>query len=235
MGARGVQIDVRTEVSAKELSDTGRRQFLHSLSQFNLKLASTWLPTRGAIYDARNLDQRVNAIRLAMQFAHQLGTDTLAIAPGPVPEAGAPERATLVEVLSELARHGNHVGTTLCLRSGGNDPTALKELLETIDDGPLGIDFDPAAAISAGRDPLEDYRGFHSLVRHVRATDSVIGPDNSTTEVPVGRGRVPWLELVVTLGEGRFAGWMTVERTSGDHRARDLAEGLEFLKPELPV
>ncbi len=234
MQADGIQLDVRHELNARDLSETGRRQLLHSIGQHNLQLASTFLPTRSALYDSANLDQRVSAIRGAMEFTRQLGTDVLTLSAGPIPEANSKDYETLVEVLTELATHGNHVGTTLCLRSGSSNPDELLSLLHGIDTGPLGIDFDPAAAIAAGREAQSDYSVLHKLVRHVRATDSAVAADNSSIEVPIGQGRVPWLELTVMLGEGKFAGWMSVERITGSRKADDIQNGIEFLKSQLP-
>ncbi|MFK7818908.1 MAG: sugar phosphate isomerase/epimerase family protein [Planctomycetaceae bacterium] len=235
MGAEGIQLDVRHEVNARELSETGRRQFLHALGQYNLRLASTFLPTRGTLYDENNLDQRISAIRGAMEFSHQLGTDVLNVNIGPIPADDSPDRKTLLEVLSELAAHGNHVGTTLCLRSGSSTAEQLLALMGSVDTGPLAIDFDPASSIANGCDALADYSVLHKLVQHVRATDTAIASDNSSMEVPIGQGRVPWMELVIMLGEGKFNGWLTVERTSGLRRADDVQRGLEYLKPQLPV
>ena len=141
----------------------------------------------------------------------------------------------MVEVLTELATIGNHIGTTLCLRSGTGEPDRLLDLLKGIDTGPLGIDFDPAATISAGREVSSDYSKLHSLVRHVRATDTAIAADNSSVEVPIGQGRVPWMELIVMLTEGKFSGWMTLERTTGPSKADDISSGLEHLKAQLPA
>lgn len=235
MGADGIQLDVRREMNPRELSDTGRRQFLHSLGQYNLRLASTFLPTRNALYHDAHLDQRVSAIRGAMEFTHQLGADVLVLSAGPIPADDSAEFQTLTEVLTELATHGNHVGTTLCLRSGSAEPSRLLQLLASIETGPLGVDFDTAATVGAGREVAADYSELHSLVKHVRATDTVIAADNSSIEVPIGQGRVPWMELIVMLGEGKFSGWMTLERTIGPSKADDISNGLEHLKAQLPA
>lgn len=235
MGADGIQLDVRHEMNARELSETGRRQFCHSLKQYNLQLASTFLPTRNALHHESHLDQRVSAIRAAMEFTRQLGADVLTLSPGPIPPDDSAELQTLQEVLIELGAHGNRVGTTLCLRSGSTEPARLLQLLSHVETGPLGIDFDPAATIAGGREVGSDFTEFHSLVRHVRATDTVIAADNTSIEVTVGQGRVPWLEIIVMLGEGKFDGWMTLERTIGPSKADDISSGLNHLKSVLPT
>lgn len=235
MGADGVQLDVRYELNARELSDTGRRQFQHTLSQFNLQLGSTFLPTRSALYDKANLDARISGVRGAMEFTRQLGCDLLMLSPGPLPEQDSEERTTLVEVLTTLAEHGNHVGTTLCLRSGSSSPDELTNLISEITTGPLAIDFDPAATMAAGRDALEDYSALHKLIHHVRGVDTAIAADNSSIEMGLGQGRVPWMELVVMLQEGRYDGWVAVERTTGNAKADDIANGVELLQSYLPM
>lgn len=235
MGADGVQLDVRYELNARELSETGRRQFLHKLSEFDLRLDSTFLPTRSALYDAANLDQRVSAVRAAMEFTRQLGAEKLLLSTGPIPATDTKERTTLIEVLTALAEHGNHVGTTLCLRSGSTTPEELESLLGQITTGPLALDFDPAASVASGRDPLSDYSDLHQLVQHVRGVDCALAADNSSVEVRLGQGRVPWMELVVMLQEGGFDGWVAVERTTGVVKADDISSGLNLLKSYLPV
>ncbi len=235
MGAGGIQLDARYELNARELSDTGRRQFLHSLGQFNLQLDSTFLPTRGALYDKANLDARVSGVRGAMEFTRQLGADLLMLSAGPIPDEESDEYTTLVEVLTALAEHGNHVGTTLCLRSGSSSPEQLVKLINRITTGPLSIDFDPAAAVASGRDALGDYATVHKLIRHVRGVDSALASDNSNIEVGLGQGRVPWMELIVMLQEARYDGWVALGRTTGTRKSADIAAGLELLKSYLPA
>lgn len=235
MGAAGVQLDIRHEVHARDLSGTGKRQFLHTLGQFNLSVAATFLPTRRAIYEKEHLDQRISAISAGMQFTRDLGADVLVVSAGPMPAEDSQEFQTLVEVLTELAAHGNHVGTTLCLRSGSTDPAVLRSLIEKIETGPLGVDFDPVASVQAGRSAIEDFTTLHQVVRHFRATDCVLAANNSYVEVAVGRGQIPWMELVVMLDEAKFSGWMTVERNDGGARTSDISAGLQFLKAQMPI
>ncbi len=235
MGADGVQVDVRHELNARGLSATGRRQFVVSLDHHNLRLATTFFPIRSNLADLDRLDQRVSAIRDAMRFSHELGTETMVVNPGVWPVADSPDRSRLLEVLSELADHGNRVGTTLCLRSSGICPRELRSVLENVKSGPLGIDFDPAGSVVHSGDPLTDFAELHQLVRHVRATDTALAGDNTPVEVPPGQGRVPWLELLVSVAEARFRGWLTLERGFGTTRAADLQAALEYFRSQLPV
>src|SRR5262245_2402745 len=58
-GAAGVQLDVRDELKPGDLSETGRRQFLHQLEESGLSVASVAFPLRRALFDQEHLDARV--------------------------------------------------------------------------------------------------------------------------------------------------------------------------------
>ena len=63
---------------------------------------------RQAIYEPQWLEQRLEALRSAMTFCYQLGTDVLTVRTGrlPDPENRSGEWQVLCEVLNELARLG---------------------------------------------------------------------------------------------------------------------------------
>lgn len=218
----------------RELSGTGERQLRHKLTEFNLVLASAFLPLRAELSEPRYLDQRVAAIRDAMQFSRRLGTSVLVVSPGPLPDQESAGFSVYREIVSGLAAHGNRVGSELCLRPARGQLERVSGLIRTIDSGPVRIDYTPADTIAAGRSVTDDLADMGRFVAHVRAIDKELGPDGELVEVPPGRGRVPWLELTATLNDAGFAGWMTLER-SGERAEAELAEAVTFLKSLVPV
>ena len=146
----------------------------------------------------------------------------------------ADQFSTLCQVMSDLASYGNHVGCVLTLQLPNVDVSLLKQLLATVTTGPLQIVFDPAVAVFTGADVIDEYRQLYNHVGYVRARDGLRNSDYSGTETAVGDGVVPWDELMPTLVEADYSGWVCVERTGGDHRRSDVLRGVSFLQSLLP-
>lgn len=236
MQVAGVQLDVRQEVSADEMGTTAIRHFRNSLDEMNLKVASGAFPLRQAIYDPQWLERRLEAIRKAMTFCFQLGTDVLTVRPGrlPDPETKHDEWKVLTEILNELTRFGNHSGVTLCLSLSFEFPNRVRQLQQEVQEGPLGINFDPLNLLGAEQNPSAIFRDFHAGIKHIRARDGLRNIDEEVEETPLGQGSVDWMELVALLHEADYRGWMVLDRTSGENRARDLASGLAYLRQFMP-
>ena len=232
----GVQLDVRQEVSPEQMGDTAIRHFCKTLQEMNLQVASGAFPLRQPIYDPQWLERRLDAIRKAMTFCFQLGTDVLTVRPGrlPDPETKHDEWKVLTEILNELTRFGNHAGVTLCLSLSFEFPERVRQLFEEVQEGPLGINFDPLNLIGAEQDPSSMFREFHAEIKHLRARDGLRNIDEEVEETPLGRGAVDWTELAALLFEADFRGWVLLDRTSGENRARDLASGLSYFRQLLP-
>ena len=89
--------------------------------------------------------------------------------------------------------------------------------------------FDPATAVMTGSDPIQDFRNLYGYVGYVRARDAIRDVDGAGVEVALGDGIVDWTELIPTLSEAEFKGWVCVERAGGDHRADDVSSGIARL------
>ena len=231
MGAQGVQFDLRNEVRPGELSETGRRQLLHTLDEMNLTVASAVFPTRRAFYDLEELDARLAATRQAMEFAFQLKTPVLTLRIGRIPEETAGDTyPILCEVMNDLARYGNRVGVTLALTPARDDPARLLQFLKQITQGPVGVNYDPATFVMAGHNPAEALALLQELLKHVVVRDGLRDMDGSGLEVPVGRGEVEWEEVLALLDEAEYHHWLTVDRTQGDDRPGDIHRAMQYLR-----
>lgn len=230
-GAAGLQFDARNQLRPTDLSETGRRQLLHALSERELSVASLNFPLRKALYDLEQLDPRVAAIRQAMQFAWDLKCRTLTCRIGRIPEdPQSSDGARLREVLADLAAHGNRVGVTFAITPAGDEARSLSTLIAGIGTGPLGVDFDAAERIMSRCNPASSLRDLHTLVTHVTVRDAVRDVDGAGREVPVGRGECDWPELLAVLDEMNFTGWLTVDRTAGDDPGGDIQRAVRYLQ-----
>ncbi|MBS0260512.1 MAG: sugar phosphate isomerase/epimerase [Planctomycetes bacterium] len=229
-GAVGVQFDAREELRPGDLTETGIRQLLHSLSERGLSIASLVFPTRRSFYDQDELDARVAATKRAMDLAWQLKCGVVTVRAGKIPADPASKNYRILQdVLSDLAHYANRVGSTLAITPTHDSPQALLDLIESIKTGPLAIDFDPAVFVMSGSNPVDAFRSTYRQVLHLSARDAVRDIDAGGLEVALGRGEVEWIEILPLLDEIAYTGWVTVIRTQGDDRGGDVARGVKFL------
>ena len=229
-GVSAVQFDLRDELKPSDLSDTGLRQFKQRLGEFAIEVPTVTFPTRRPLYDNEHLDERVAALRQAMEFGWKLGARVLTARIGRLPAAETREHSQLIEVLADLASAGNHIGVTLAITPTQESPTELKTLLDSIKTGPLGLELDPGGAIMAGHKPPEFVRALHDRLLHVQVRDGLRTTDGAGVESEVGRGQVDWPELLALLQEAAYPGWMTAVRTQGDDLPGDTLRAVKFLK-----
>jgi sugar phosphate isomerase/epimerase len=233
---RGAQFDVGRELRPGELSESGLRQFRHLLADHNVEPASCAVPLTKSLSDEDGLDRRIDAIRAGMALAFSIGTDILTARTGalPDPEAQPKEWKLLVDVLNDLAAYGNHVGTTLHLTIAPRSAELLQRFFDSITAGPLGLNFDPVACLTAGQSSEAIFRAFHERIGHVRARDAAQDIEGGLEETALGQGEVDWTTLLALLHEADYSGWITLDRLSGDNKPRDLLRGVKYLQGLLP-
>ena len=59
--------------------------------------------------------------------------------------------------------------------------------------------------------------------------------DGGGIETPLGDGGVDWTELMPTLVDAEYSGWVCIERTGGDQRDEDVRTAVASLRTLLPV
>src|SRR5947208_2509724 len=82
----GLQLDIRNELRASDLTETGRRDFLYRLKENGLTISGAVFPLNYPLYDPNKLDVRVAAIQDAMRFAFSIRATTLCIRIGRIPD-----------------------------------------------------------------------------------------------------------------------------------------------------
>jgi sugar phosphate isomerase/epimerase len=231
LGAKGLQFDSRTELRPNQLSETGRRQFLHELDENGLSVSSLVFPTRRSFYDQDELDARIAACRTVMQFASQLRSKVVVLRVGRIPEdANSKEYGVLREVLTDLAAYGNHVGVTLAITPSRDLSATLKGLFDAVTSGPIAVNFDPVPFLLSGEKPEAAFRVLHDRIGHLTVRDALQDMDGAGIEVPVGRGETRWEELLALGEESAYRGWWSIDRTQGDDRAGDVVRALSFIQ-----
>lgn len=229
-GAGGVQFDLRTEVTADQFGETACQQLRHLLSERTLQMASAAFPLRRPLYDPVEIDGRVHVVKEAVRLCGRLKCRVLTLRIGRIPdEKDLDNRARLHGALSDVARLGAREGVTPAISTSGDSAAELQALIDSIKDGPIGIDFDPAGCIAGQLAPVAVLSTLHESVLHVQGRDAVRDLEAGSREVPLGRGETPWEEVIATLADMRYPGWITVRRTAGEQKQLDAFNAIRFL------
>ncbi|GAA4432898.1 sugar phosphate isomerase/epimerase family protein [Bremerella cremea] len=232
LGADGIEIDLRNELRPEDLSQTGIRHLKKILSDYNLKVASVSFPTRRGYNVLEDLERRVAATKTAMTAAYDLGAKVLVNRIGGIdPDMEAETNGRLLEVLDDLARHADICGVTFAAKTGQVDGPVMKEFLDKLPEGAIGVDFDPGALIINGFSADESYQALSKYVVNVRGKDGVKDLARGRgIEVPLGRGTVDFQWLIASLEEARYRGFITIEREHPEHPVQEVSDGLEYLR-----
>lgn len=232
MGASAVEIDARNQVKPHELSQTGLHQLRKLLTDRNLRVCAIGFRTRSGYDVTDNLTARVDATKEAMRMAYKLGANVVVNQIGRVPsEPSGAAWDSLVEVLTDLGRFGQHIGAVLAAETGTEDATALARLIEALPVGCLAVNLDPGNLIVNGFSASEAVKvlGIHTL--HVHAKDGVRDlAQGRGLETQMGRGSVDFPELIGGLEEHDYGGYFTIEREAGDDPVQDVRRAVEYLR-----
>jgi len=228
---KGIRIDATRELRPKEMSQTGKRELLHLLREYDLQLTSLSFTARRAFYDPVEMDHRVSAAKEAMDLAALLQVRNLSARIGTIPEDPESQQfQVLREIINDLARRGNHVGVTLTIVPGSEEISVIERFLSEIKTGPVAIDFDPARMVAGSDDLPGRLRGLHQHIVEFTARDAVRDFNGGVEETQLGRGEVIWDELLATLAEADYQGWITLLRTEGESRRQDIENSLTYLQ-----
>jgi L-ribulose-5-phosphate 3-epimerase len=232
LGVSGVQVGAAGPLAPSALSQTGRREFRHLISSYNLELTAVGCPLRHGLDEAQGQEGRIDKVRRVMDLAFELGPRRVVVQAGPVPaDAADPRLPPLREALQVLGQYGDRTGSVLALETGLEAGDALAAFLDGFDTGSLRVNLDPANLMANGFDPYAGARALRTRIVHAHAKDiRRSGPSRAVREVPVGHGDIDWLAFLGVLEEIEYRGWLVVEREAGDNRRADVAAGVAFLR-----
>ena len=231
LGAGSVEIDARNQVDPRDFPRTAIRQLRKMLDDLNLRVAAVSFQTRRGYEVAADLQPRIEATKRAMQFAFDLGANVVINHVGRIPtEAEGDDWDRLRESLYELGRHGQHCGATLLAETGSEDPATLKQLLDSLPTGTLGVNLDPGNLIINGFSVADSIRALGSQIMHVHAKDGVRDlAQGRGIEVPLGRGIAEFPEILALLEEFAYRGQFTIERENAHDPVGEISDAVQYL------
>lgn len=174
-------------------------------------------------------DADVDSLRNPFAFAPSFPTKDSDVMP-----SDSKQFETLCEVVNDLAAFGSRCGADLQLQVSSYVPSRIAALLARTGSGPVSVVFDPAVCVMSGSRPVSVFRDLYRSIGYIRARDAQKDVDGGGVESPLGDGSVDWDELIPTLMEAAYPGWMCVERTGGDQRSDDVRLAVKRLRNLLP-
>lgn len=153
---------------------------------------------------------------------------------GPVPTKVDPAlMAHWQQAMAQLGEIADRYGAMLALSGSLSSLASLSSLLKQVDCPWFGVDLDASAVLRDEWSLDEIFDELGPQVRHVRARDAIKGDDRRTKPAVLGRGDVPWRDLLTRLDESGYQASLTVEPSElPDPRAGALA-GLKQLQAVL--
>jgi sugar phosphate isomerase/epimerase len=233
MGADGVEIDARSELTPGELSHTGLRQFRKLLADFRLQVSAVAFPTRRGYDDAEDLERRLMATQAAMRMAYELGAGIVVNRVGNVPSTSDhPAFKRLVEALTMLGAYGERIGARFAATTGREPPADLARLIADLPGGMIGVDLHPRGLIDGGHPPATTLEELGRHVLHVHASDAVRdGAAGQTVDVELGRGMADLPELLARLqSQFDYRGWVTIESRTAANPREAIENAVAYLR-----
>lgn len=177
---------------------------------------------------------RMDALKRASDLASNCGVKAIHTHCGFIPEVpNDPLYAEAVAAIHDVGKHCRDNGQTFLCETGQETPITLLRAIKDVGLDNLAVNLDLANLILYGKgEPVGalDVLGEH--VRGIHAKDGLYPTDpyGLGQEVPIGRGKVRFPEVIRKLKELNYAGPMTIEREiSGPQQQSDIQRSAAML------
>ena len=178
---------------------------------------------------------RIDALRQASDFAHQLGIGQVQTHCGFIPEDPAdPKYAGAVEAIRTVAEHCRGNSQNFLMETGQETPTTMARMLRDVGMPNLGVGLDTANLILYGKaNPVDavDILGPHVRAVHAKDGRWPTDPSKLGEEVLIGKGLVDFKKVFAKLHAVGYTGAITIEReTSGPQQIEDVRNEKIYLE-----
>lgn len=231
-GADAIEIDARRQLRPADLSQTALRQLHKMLSDHRLRMCAVSFRTNRGYDTLQDLDARVAGTKEAMRMAQALGALVVVNHVGRIPaKPEGNEWNLLLQVLTDLGRHGQRIGAMLAAQTGHSGGADLARLIAALPEGSIGVDLDPGQLIVNGFSATEAVELLGPHIMHVHATDGVHDLARGRgLEVPLGRGSVDYPALLGALEERGYRGYFTIQRDTAENPELEIDQAVQYLR-----
>jgi sugar phosphate isomerase/epimerase len=178
---------------------------------------------------------RIQALKLAADFAHRCNVPSVHTHLGFIPEdPNDPIYPQAIASIREVAAHCKEQGRMLLAETGEDTPITMLRMIQDVGANNIYVNLDTANLILCGKgNPVDAMDVFGHLVRGVHAKDGLFptDPRNFGKEVPIGQGRVDFPALFKRFKDVNYTGAITIEREiEGPRQTTDILQSKIFLQ-----
>ena len=227
-----VELDARTDFPPQQFGSSAIRELRKHLDDHRLRAGLVSFPTRRGFTTEVELERRLAGVRAAMKFAHDVGARYLSTTIGLIPDDEAsPAWTLLTQVLTDLGRDSQRVGTLLCAQTGAQPAASLARLIAALPPGTLGADLCPGLLLVNGHSPSAAVEALGTNIYTVHAQDGVQGFGQSRGHLcELGDGAADWPNLLGMLQERDYRGDFFLDQTPSGDPEWELERGLKYLQ-----
>jgi len=233
IGVHGLQLCVvGTELDPRELSRTGREELTDYIESFGFDLAAL-SGELGGFADSATMDERMARSRAMLDLCADLRSPILCVDPGSAPSAGSQRHEEFVGAIRDLARYALERNLRVALTTGDESAEQLAALVASVRNEGLGVNYDPAALVSRGFDPVSQLKPLARSIVHVQARDAARGSiQEPGEECGLTKGDAGIEEVIATLHGGGYSGYVSVATARDEDLASLAVESVTWLKKQ---
>ncbi len=231
-GVDAIEPSARGELAPENISQSGRRDFLHKTTSKGLVISAlSGNLGRPHFVSKEGLEERIERSKRILDLSMDLKAGIVCTHIGHIPEdQNAPEWDTLLDSLGDIGSHAEKLGAFFVCETGPESPELMKTFLEKLNRPHIGINYDPANLVMRGFEPIPGVYTLAEYIIHTHVKDAMGKEKGGPKEVPVGQGQVNFPEYIKALDEVGFSGFYSIEREGGEDRVGDVRRAVEFLR-----
>jgi sugar phosphate isomerase/epimerase len=231
-GVDGVEPSAFGELAPENISQSGRRDFLHQITSKGLIISAlSGNLGRPHFISKEGLEERVERTKRILDLSMDLKAGIVCTHIGHIPEdQNAPEWEILLHSLGDIGAYAEKIGAFFACETGPESPELMKAFLEKLARPHIGINYDPANLVMRGFEPIPGVYTLSRYIVHTHAKDAIGKEKGGPNEVPVGQGEVNFPEYIKALDEIGYSNFYSIERERGDDRVGDIHQAVEFLR-----
>lgn len=253
LGAQGLQLHaMRGDFVPEKLTATDRKELLKKINDKGLIVSALCGDLGMGMSNPERNPEIIEKSKRMLDLAKDLDCNIVTTHIGVVPaDRSVPRYQIMLDACGELAEYAASIDAHFAVETGPEPAVQLKAFLDELPGDGIAVNFDPANLVMVtGDDPVAGVHTLKDYIVHTHAKDGIKLCESNPEfiyrvthpipedyfdvqyfkEVPLGTGKVPFMDYLHALEEVGYKGFLTIEREVGDQPVKDIETAVKFLK-----